>query len=83
MQIGERLRIAREAISFTLERAANESGILHLGGSHDYKRGPAFCDADDHVEAEQGVDEELFADDADQPEGEPDMLAWRDRGLSG
>jgi Zn-dependent peptidase ImmA (M78 family)/transcriptional regulator with XRE-family HTH domain len=44
MQIGERLRIAREAIGFTLERAANESGIgaSSLSEFENDKREPKF-----------------------------------------
>ena len=44
MQIGERLRIAREAIGLTLEQAANESriGASSLSEFENNKREPKF-----------------------------------------
>jgi len=77
MQIGQRLRIAREAIGFTLERAAKESGIgaSSLSEFENNKREPKFSYLSTLASVYRKTVEFLLTDD---PITEETML-WREK----
>jgi Zn-dependent peptidase ImmA (M78 family)/DNA-binding XRE family transcriptional regulator len=77
MQIGERLRIAREAIGFTLERAAKESGIgaSSLSEFENDKREPKFSHLSKLAEVYRKTVEFFLTDDAIIQ----DTMLWRDK----
>jgi len=81
MQIGERLRIAREAIGLTLEQAANESriGASSLSEFENNKREPKFSYLSKLADIYRRPIEFFFAESLPPDE----LMLWRQRPNSG
>jgi len=77
MQIGQRLKVARKAIGFTLEKAASESGIgqSSLSEFENDKREPKFSQLSKLAEVYRKAIEFFLTD---EPIIE-DMMLWRDK----
>jgi Zn-dependent peptidase ImmA (M78 family)/transcriptional regulator with XRE-family HTH domain len=77
MQIRQRLKVARKAIGFTLERAANESGIgqSSLSDFENGKREPKFSQLSKLADVYRKTVEFFLTDEAIVE----DVILWRDR----
>ena len=77
MQLGQRLKVARKAIGFTLERAANESGIgqSSLSEFENGKREPKFSQLSRLADVYRKTVEFFLTDEVIIE----DVILWRDR----
>ena len=77
MQIGQRLKVARRAIGFTLERAANESGIgqSSLSEFENDKREPKFSQLSKLADVYRKTVDFFLTDEAIIE----DVILWRDK----